>query len=195
MSYIQNISNTKSSIRKRVREKLSTLSESDYAAHAHKLSMHLTATSWFMQAKHIAVYFPKDKEIDTRPFIKASWNMNKILYLPVVSADKNKPMPIIRYTPGTKLVEGAYQLLIPQHDDRSTCSVAMLDLVIVPLVAFDSRYHRLGRGGGHYDRLLSACRATTRIIGVAHSMQEIDTIPISPYDISMNSIITEKGVL
>jgi 5-formyltetrahydrofolate cyclo-ligase len=65
--------------------------------------------------------------------------------------------------------------------------------VIVPLLAFDRRGHRLGYGKGYYDRLLAASQATT--IGVGFAAQEIDALPAQAYDIALDYVITEHEVI
>ena len=68
------------------------------------------------------------------------------------------------------------------------------DVLLVPLVAFDSKFNRLGYGGGFYDRYLKRIKKIKNIltIGLAYSFQEVKSIPINNYDIKLDFIITEK---
>ena len=68
------------------------------------------------------------------------------------------------------------------------------DVLLVPLVAFDNKFNRLGYGGGFYDRYLKRIKKIKNIltIGLAYSFQEVKSIPINNYDIKLDFIITEK---
>lgn len=69
-----------------------------------------------------------------------------------------------------------------------------LEVVIVPLLAFDRAGHRLGYGAGYYDRFLSSCQQATKI-GAAFSCQEIASVPADENDIAMDMIITERETI
>jgi 5-formyltetrahydrofolate cyclo-ligase len=64
----------------------------------------------------------------------------------------------------------------------------------MPLLGFDSMGTRLGYGGGYYDRTLARMKRKPRLIGLAFSAQEVDTIPRESHDIPLDAIITEAGV-
>jgi len=75
-----------------------------------------------------------------------------------------------------------------------------LDLILLPLVAFDKSGHRLGMGGGYYDRTLAflAHRRLWRkphLLGTAYQFQQLETLPTQPWDIPLDGIATEQGVL
>lgn len=70
-------------------------------------------------------------------------------------------------------------------------------IVLVPLVAFDGHGHRLGYGGGYYDRTMQQLREKANpplFIGVAYAMQEVDHLPHEPHDQHLDGILTEQGV-
>jgi 5-formyltetrahydrofolate cyclo-ligase len=70
--------------------------------------------------------------------------------------------------------------------------VAEPDFLLVPLLAFDAKGHRLGYGGGFYDRTIAALQVPA--IGVAFSGQEVVSLPVEPHDIALNGILTEQGL-
>jgi len=73
------------------------------------------------------------------------------------------------------------------------CPAQHLDLILVPLVAFDRSGNRLGAGGGYYDRYLAAAPAPGPLtIGVAFSFQESASLPVQDWDIPLHAIVTEK---
>lgn len=67
-----------------------------------------------------------------------------------------------------------------------------IDVIIMPLLSFDSHGNRLGRGAGWYDRLLGQHPDATRI-GIAYSLQYVDVIPTEPHDHPLDYTITEQG--
>jgi len=71
------------------------------------------------------------------------------------------------------------------------------DILLVPLVAFDSNFNRLGYGGGYYDRYIEKIEKIKKVtkIGLAFSFQKISSIPINQYDKKLDFIVTEKGIL
>ena len=72
------------------------------------------------------------------------------------------------------------------------------DLVMVPLVAFDSQLNRLGYGKGYYDRILEKINFTKKkriFLGMAYSFQKYKKIPINKHDVKLDYILTEKGII
>jgi len=65
-----------------------------------------------------------------------------------------------------------------------------IDLILVPGVAFSKDHHRLGRGGGFFDRLLAGRAANAFKLGICFSFQVFDTIPTEGHDIVMNAVVT-----
>ncbi len=78
--------------------------------------------------------------------------------------------------------------------EASIVPPAEIGAILVPGLAFTKRGHRLGRGGGYYDRYLAALPATTRKIGVCFAMQLVETLPIEAHDQHMNAVVTEDGL-
>jgi 5-formyltetrahydrofolate cyclo-ligase len=73
--------------------------------------------------------------------------------------------------------------------------IAEPDLILVPLVAFDRRGHRLGYGRGYYDRAIAAARANGRrvpLVGLAFAVQEVELIPAEPHDVRLDWVVTER---
>jgi 5-formyltetrahydrofolate cyclo-ligase len=74
-----------------------------------------------------------------------------------------------------------------------------MQLMLVPLVAFDDRGARLGMGGGFYDRVFAWRRWRTtwtgpRLVGIAHSSQRVGRIAAQPHDVCLDAVITEQGL-
>ncbi len=69
------------------------------------------------------------------------------------------------------------------------------DVVVVPGLAFTAAGERLGQGGGWYDRFLSQVRADCTTIGVCFAEQILDTLPLEDHDVTMDHVVTERGVV
>jgi 5-formyltetrahydrofolate cyclo-ligase len=68
------------------------------------------------------------------------------------------------------------------------------DSLLIPLLAFDARGHRLGYGGGYYDRTLAVLPGRMRI-GCAFAAQQVDAVPVDPYDITLDAVATDQGIV
>lgn len=145
-------------------------------------------------AQRVSLFFSMDGEIDTRPTIDALWQAGVEVYLPVIHPFNHQQMLFIRYQPDTPLIRSRLGILEPQLDCRQVCPPTQLDILFTPLVAFDQQGHRLGMGGGYYDRTLAhhyrERRSRPQVIGLAHNCQQTQTVPIDPWDIPLAEIIT-----
>jgi 5-formyltetrahydrofolate cyclo-ligase len=113
-----------------------------------------------------------------------------VLALPVVER-RGAPLVFRRWRPDMALKPGAYGIPAPPEDAPTLTP----DIVLVPLVAFDRFGHRLGYGGGYYDRTLARLRAERPVqaIGCAHAAQEVARIPAMATDARLDWLLTERG--
>ncbi|MEP6673273.1 MAG: 5-formyltetrahydrofolate cyclo-ligase [Chthoniobacter sp.] len=94
------------------------------------------------------------------------------------------------------LTVSAWHPHIREHRLAEARLVPPVDIgaILVPGLAFTKDGHRLGRGGGFYDRYLAALPATTHKIGVCFALQLVETLPIEPHDQRMDAVVTEEGL-
>ena len=135
----------------------------------------------------VAGYIAKDSEASPQALLKAAHERGCNIALPHVTT-RLAPMRFLRWRPGDPLVSGTFGLMQPAADAEPVSP----DVVLVPLVAFDSRLMRLGQGAGHYDRALSLLADATAI-GIAWSVQHAPAIEADPWDIPMDAVLTEKS--
>lgn len=140
----------------------------------------------------IAFYVAQGDELDPSPLAKALDEQGHWLCLPVVE-HKDNPLLFRAYQWGDFFRLGPMRIPEP----LPTAPLAVPDVVLAPLVGFDRRGHRLGQGGGFYDRTLATLRTQKKIlvVGLAYSIQEVPQIPVGPLDQSMDAIVTEEGVI
>ncbi|UTP73756.1 5-formyltetrahydrofolate cyclo-ligase [Alteromonas sp. LMIT006] len=164
---------------------------------AAKLCARLIEHDSIKNSQHIAVYLAFDGEVSLQPFFEWAWQAQKSLYLPILEPDKDGFLLFQLYTPKTKMQANKFAILEPVLD-RSRCIDAnQLDLICTPLVGFDEHCMRFGMGGGFYDRTLADLVSQPErpeFIGIAHSVQQVPKLPVNPWDIPMDYVITEQKV-
>jgi 5-formyltetrahydrofolate cyclo-ligase len=151
------------------------------ASHAEKLHAEKAA------GNIIAAYLPMGGELDPQPLMQALRRKGHSICLPVCS-DEDAPLIFRRYKKGDALLPDDMGIAAP----RATAQQVTPDIVLLPLLAFDGQGHRLGRGGGFYDRSLAELkkRGDCRFIGLAFDMQMVDKCPIAPHDEALHAVLT-----
>jgi 5-formyltetrahydrofolate cyclo-ligase len=137
--------------------------------------------------KVLSGYMPMRTEIDPLPAMAVHQGP---VGVPVI-VGKGQALRFREWTPGARMVEGAFKALIPEEGAWVEPQV-----LIVPMLAFDARGYRLGYGGGFYDRTLEGLRAKGPVlaVGFAFAAQEVPEVPIEPTDQRLDAMVTEKGV-
>lgn len=137
--------------------------------------------------KVLSGYMPMRTEIDPLPAMAAHQGT---VGVPVIMA-KSTPLRFREWSPGCKLVEGAFKAMIPEEG-----AWVEPEVLIVPLLAWDRRGFRLGYGGGFYDRTLAGLRARGPVlaVGFAFAVQEVEAVPTDEFDQRLDAVVTERGV-
>lgn len=135
-------------------------------------------------------YMPIRSEIDPLPAMAEAAAHGPVA-IPVIEA-RGAPLRFARWEPEMALVPGAFGAMIPERPEFVTP-----EILIVPLLAFTRDGHRLGYGGGFYDRTLEALRAArpTLAIGFAYAAQEAGQVPLEPTDAPLDMIVTPTEVI
>jgi len=139
----------------------------------------------------IAGYIPLDDEADPTLLMETLAAEGRTLALPCIAA-RGAALVFRQWVKGEALVANGYGILEPVP----AAPAAVPGLVLVPLLAFDSRGHRLGYGGGYYDRTLDLLRRDGAVIavGIAFAGQEVEELPRETHDHMLDMIVTESGV-
>ncbi len=143
-------------------------------------------------ASIVAVYSAREDEMDPAPLAAALAAAGHRLCLPVV-VGKDGPLLFRAYAPGDVLESGIWG--IPQPS--AVAPVVEPSTLLVPLLAFDRMGHRLGYGGGYYDRTLPLLRQRlpVRAIGLGYAAQEVPAVPVGPRDAPLDLIVTESATI
>jgi 5-formyltetrahydrofolate cyclo-ligase len=135
----------------------------------------------------LGVYWPFQAEFDPRPLIDWVVAAGSAVALPVV-IEKQGPLEYRAWRPGEKLVDGVWNIPIPEKRQ-----IVIPQAVLAPLVGFDRNRYRLGYGGGYFDRTLAALAPRPWAIGVGFELSRLETIYPQVFDIPMDLIVTEAG--
>ncbi|MDO8886842.1 5-formyltetrahydrofolate cyclo-ligase [Candidatus Oleimmundimicrobium sp.] len=149
----------------------------------------------FKQAKTIAFYVSFRSEVETECIIRESLKLGKKVVLPVSRAKDRELQMVYIDSFDDDLDVGLYGILEPKNIKLKLERLDDLDAIILPGSVFDMSGHRLGYGGGYYDRFLQALTSRTAIIGLAYELQVVDEVPNESHDVPVNWLVTEKRVI
>jgi 5-formyltetrahydrofolate cyclo-ligase len=136
----------------------------------------------------LAGYWPIQGEFDPLPYLKRVIAAGGQVALPVARRPAG-PLEFRLWTPAAPMTAGLWD--IPHPADGA---VVVPSALLIPLVGFDGAGHRLGNGGGYYDRTLAALAPRPLAIGIGFEVGRLATIAPAPHDQPMDAIVTEAGV-
>jgi len=153
---------TKSDLRRLYRQCRRELPQADWQARCEAIARHFFA--WFgaqpFQNAVVHTFLPieKQNEVDTWPLVRGLWQTPGVRVVASVTHPHDGTLTHHEIGPYTRLALNPYGIPEPAATGTPTVPPARLDLVLVPLLAFDRTGHRVGYGGGYYDRFLAQCR-------------------------------------
>jgi 5-formyltetrahydrofolate cyclo-ligase len=184
----------KSSLRQRVRVQRRNIGAEERLALDNAINRFLVAYVNQSQVRTIAAFWPFDGEPDLSPSLERLEREGLQLALPVISEAPGRLSIFFRqWTTGTSMEQNFYG--IPEPMGSTEILLADIDLMLLPLVAWDDSGGRLGMGAGYYDRALqpfSLSNAPIRM-GVAYQLQKLPLVPAEPWDIRLHMILSESG--
>jgi 5-formyltetrahydrofolate cyclo-ligase len=151
------------------------------------LGAHVLASGLIAPGAAVSGFWPLPGEIDIRPLLDALRVRGYTVLLPE-TLKRGSPLIFRHWTPETAMIRERFGTLRPDGP------VGTPDVLLVPLLAFDRRGHRLGYGGGFYDRTLAGLPGRLTI-GCAFAAQELDAVPTDEYDAPLSAIATESGLI
>lgn len=185
----------KSILRQTLRAQRQSIIQKDRAEFSSQAAQYLQASHLFQQSEYIACYFSTSEEFDTQCLIEIILNSNKKCYLPILS---NNQLFFVHYQKMDELQLNQFKILEPKKATEKI-SLEQLQLILLPLVGFDKLGHRLGMGGGYYDRTFYSIQKNANkkmiFLGVGFSLQEVELLPHDKWDILLDGVLTEKGIV
>ncbi len=153
---------------------------------AHQLKQHPRVKS----STCIAAYWATDGEVDL-----AEWMMGQTqVTVTLPRMGSNKTMQFYRLDATDTLVRNQFGILEPGATAQLISSQE-ISVMLVPLVSFDAMGNRLGRGGGYYDRFLSALAPRPYLVGVGFACQQHPKLTEQTWDVRMDAVVTENAFM
>ena len=188
---------TRNSLRAKIRAQRRALSPHQQEMYAQQFADHFAKSHLFRNSERIAFYMANDGELDPSYLMANAWAMGKKCYLPILMHLHDKSLLFAPYKPDIPMNYNQFGIAEPAIGARHRMKARNLDLIVMPLVAFDKQGNRIGMGGGYYDRTLAFLNARTRwhkprLVGVGYSFQEVSAINRESWDVPLSYIATEK---
>ncbi|MBI3900469.1 MAG: 5-formyltetrahydrofolate cyclo-ligase [Gammaproteobacteria bacterium] len=189
----------KAELRRNMRAQRRALSPAEQKSAARHLAGHVAAARWFRVSRRVACYLPNDGEIDPSVVIERIWQMRKQAFLPVLGRGARHQLWFAELKPNMKMTTNVFGILEPKVIPHHLIRAPELDLVLIPLVAFDDHCNRLGMGKGFYDHTLEFLRnrhyyRKPHLIGLAHDFQRLPRLACDPWDVPLNGIVTDRAI-
>ena len=140
-----------------------------------------------IKGKIIGGYYPYNYEVDAIKILEKFETLDYKVSLPKIK--KNSQMDFFYWSRKDPLIINKYGIPEP-----SSNKVVYPNILLVPLVAFDKNFNRIGYGGGFYDRYINKIKMIKKIvtIGLAYSFQKVKEIPVNEHDIKLDFIVTNE---
>jgi 5-formyltetrahydrofolate cyclo-ligase len=180
----------KRALRRAVLAERDALSGTERAARSEAIAGRLLDLDDVAGAGAALAFWSFGSEVDTTALIDRLRSRGTTVALP--RTRDGDIVPVV-WTPGSSMTETSFGAREPV--DGRVLEARELDLIVVPGVAFDRSCHRVGYGGGFYDRLLASTREGTAVIAIAFGVQVVDEVPTGPLDRPVDAIVTEDDVI
>ena len=178
---------SKLQIRDAIRERCKELSELDQRNHASSLERLCREAQLALNAKSVAVYLAIEDELNLDPTIEYLWSQAVRVLVPRITEET---MRFATYRTDSHLRNNRFG--IPEPPEEAEIGVDRFTAVLCPGIAFTKSGDRLGRGGGYYDRFLASSDCMLKI-GVGHSCQLVEKLPVDDHDVKLDAVVTENG--
>lgn len=178
----------KSELRKEIKNRKRQFTSQQLSELSFVVVMRLLAHQRLKDARTVMLYYSLPDEVYTHTLVDALLASGKRVLLPRVTGEGT--MELRCYTGPQSLEQGAYNIMEPVGEVFS--DYAQIDLAVIPGVAFDRQFNRMGRGKGYYDRLLPQLGCAYKI-GICFDFQLVESIECEEHDIKMDEVIAGEG--
>lgn len=188
----QTVPEAKAAMRTHQRARRAAIPPDERARHARALAALDLGQLLGPPPCEVSAFRSMGEEIDTGPLLARLAALGYGLSLPVMQG-KARPLLFRRWAPGDVMARVVWGIEEPTADKPAVEP----DVLLVPLLAFDRTGHRLGYGGGFYDRTLRELRArrSVRAVGLAFAEQLVDAVPHLGYDERLDAVLTPAGLI
>jgi len=143
-----------------------------------------------IKGKIIGGYYPYNNELDCTQILEKFENKGYIISLPKIK--KNFQMDFIQWSSKDPLIINKFGIPEPNNN-----KIKFPDILLIPLLSFDTELNRVGYGGGFYDRYIQKIKRKKKplLIGLAHSFQRVKKISTNKYDKRLDFVVTERKII
>ena len=183
-------------LRNQLKRQRSQQTKQQQSQRSKQIANNLSQSSVYSTAKHVALYLPVNGEADPRSLVSGNTDPERKFYLPVLSPTGNKQLLFHQWDKNTQFTNNIYGIPEP-ITSNSSFPATQLDLVIMPLLGFDTQGNRLGMGGGYYDRTFAfklADKAINKplLVAYAYAFQECNKLYAQSWDVPFDYYSTEN---
>ncbi|MCB5186648.1 5-formyltetrahydrofolate cyclo-ligase [Methylobacillus caricis] len=175
-------------LRKELIQKRISLEKPDFRELNDAITMHFHAKFDWLHGRKVGLYWPIMGEFDSIPLMMELHQAGCSISLPTIE-EKNAPLAFKKWHPNVLMGKGPLAIHYPLDT-----AYEQPEILIIPLVGFDSKGYRLGYGAGYYDRTLHSLNPTPITIGIGFELNQVDSIAPHSLDVRMEFILTEKGL-
>ena len=179
----------KKNLRKEILEKLHNISGKEKERKVAELKNKLFSLEEFKKAKCVMFYVSKHYEVNTHEMIDEAIAMGKKIVVPITFKEEKMLRPSELKDRKNELIEGHFGVHQPHERHIRPVPIEEIDLMVIPGIAFDKCGHRLGHGGGYYDRFLEKTPPQVFTVGLAFNFQVVDELPRHDKDIPVDKVL------
>ena len=184
----------KKDLRNEILEKRSKLTKENIADYSEIITSTLRDLDEYKNAKRIMSFVSMGTEVDTHPFIEEALADGKSIVVPITVYATRELLLSDLYSL-SELEVADHNIEVPKDGFVRLVQPETVDLVLVPGVAFAKDGHRVGYGGGYYDRFLAKLDESVPKIAIGFDLQVVKEVPTNEFDFPVDSLITEKGIM
>jgi len=185
----------KTSLRKEKMQERNAISKKEMDLAEENTSAHFKNICEELNFEKVSIYFPINNEVPTEIITRYIRELGKKCYLPLIDKDlNNKEMEFSEFNSKVSLVKNKFN--IPEPFNGSLTIASELELIIMPLVAFDNKGYRLGMGKGYYDFTFKNFELSKKqvFLGLAYDFQKTESCYPEEHDLKMDAVICPSGI-
>lgn len=191
----------KTTLRRQLKQQRRHLTAKQQQHAAQALARQFNTSPWRLRAKSLAAYLPHQGEISPDEIMQAAAQLGCSCYVPVLHPIYKNRLAFCQLTAQSKLKRNRFGIKEPDFRYAARRNPRFISVVLTPLVGFDHKANRLGMGGGFYDRsfeFVKRWKAASDIpiqVGLGHHCQKVSQIPLEPWDLPLNGIISDTETI
>ncbi len=183
---------TKQMLRTNMKSRLKEMTNKEKVELDDRILENLFTYDPYKEAETIGLTVAMKNEVNTKKVIEHSWSVGKKVAVPKCHPE-DKSMTF-RYLNSWDELETVYfGLKEPKPELTKACEPKNIQLLVIPGLLFDENGYRIGFGGGYYDRFLQQYENQT--VSLAYSIQLVEKLPVEPFDLPVETLITDKKIL